>query len=363
MYRKTVVVVTALLLAACGGGELGGNPPGGNNPPATGSFPVELTGVWQDTLASGGNFKNPITGIEFNMTQGYSAQFKVRPNGEFYFAHYSQGVSPNCSLVSFFDQMVGLAEWSNNRLVLRPRERRLDVQNCASSGSFNQPLTPVVFEAVLSEYETDLDATLQMELSGGPYPLKFKLLNPTPPADPAQPPQPPEFQLGTNGPYREMLGLWGYRETNFYNPQTGAYQFPDCCGEYRFLRFVEGGYEFGLAFVRTNFDGVCKRDLIYFERGNALFKITNQRDEFTYQGDVRLEATQARLIVRLRECGTSDGVQEYTLKPLTGYYRWSYTLPAGGEDLMLGCFYPRHAWSYAVCYNHTGSPWRNYERR
>jgi len=373
MYNVTVVVMLLLLLlTACGGGEAGGSPPGGSNPPggsppgggnppATGNFPVELTGVWQNTQASGGEFTNILTGITFTMTQGYSAQFKVKPNGEFYFALYSQGVSPNCSLVSFFDQMVGLAEWGNNRLVLRPRERKLDVRNCANSGSFNQPLTPVTFEAVLSEYETFLDTTLQMELTGGPYPLKFKLLNRTPPADPAQPPQPQGFQLGTETPYQEIIGLWGRYQTNFYNPQTGAYQFPECCGENRFLRFAPGGYEMGMAFINASLEGVCKKDLIYYEQGNALFKITNNRGSDTVQGDVRLEATQAKLIVRIRECRAEDGVWEYTLKPLTGYYRWSYTFPSGGEDFMLGCQYPGHAWRFPICYD--ANPWITYRRQ
>jgi len=365
--NKTVIgLLAGLFLTACGGGASEGTPPGGNNPPGggnppTGSFPAELSGIWQDTLASGGEFTNLYTGVTFNMTQGYSAQFKVRPNGEFYFAHYSQGVSSTCALVSFFDQMVGQAEFTGSRLVLRPRERRLDVQNCANSGSLNLPLSPVSFDAVVSEYETFLDTTAQMELSGGPYPLKFKLLNPPPPANPPQPPQPQDFQLGTETPYQEIIGLWGHRDTDFYNPQTGVYRFPDCCGENRFLRFTAEGYELGMAFVRVNLEGVCKKDLIYFEKGNALFKVTNQRDPDTYQGDVRLEATQARLIVRIRECGSEDGVQEHSLKPLTSYYRWSYTMPAGGDYFMLGCQYGRHLWGFAVCYNAT--PWYSYERR
>ncbi len=364
MHRILFAPAMLLLLAACGDGG-GGNPTNPNNPPnptnPTGSFPAELSGVWQDTLASSGNFRNPLTGFEFTMTEGYSAQLKVKPNGEFYFAHYSQGVASNCSLVSFFDQMVGQAEWGNNRLTLRPRERRLDVRNCAQSGSFNQRLEPVVFEASVSEYPTFLDTTLLMELSGGPYPIRFKLLNRTPPANLPQPPQPPGFELGQQGPYDEILGLWGRYETNFYNPQTGAYRFPDCCGENRFVRFSPEGYELGMAFVRVNLEGVCKKDLIYYEKGQARFKITEQRGSDTYQGDVRLAASEARLIVRIRECGAEDGVQTYTLQPLTRYHRWSYTLPQGGESFMLGCQYPTHFWGFAVCYE--ANPWYTYQRR
>jgi hypothetical protein len=366
MYKVIVaLVMPLLLLAACGGAGGGSNPTGPTNPtnpsnPA-GSFPAELSGIWQNTLASSGNFRNPLTGVEFTMTEGYSAQLKVKANGEFYFAHYSQGVSPNCSLVSFFDQMTGLAEFSNNRLILRPRERRLDVRNCAQSGSFNQPLDTVTFEASVSEYETFLDTTLQMELTGGPYPLKFKLLNRTPPGSPPQPPQPQDFQLGQETPYQEILGLWGRYETSFYNPQTGAYQFPGCCGENRFLRFTPEGYELGMAFINASLEGVCKKDLIYYEKGQALFKITHQRGSDTVQGDVRLRATQARLIVRIRECKAEDGVREYTLEPLTGYYRWSYTFPSGGEAFMLGCQYPGHPWRFPVCYD--ANPWYTYQRR
>jgi hypothetical protein len=37
-----------------------------------------------------------------------------------------------------------------------------------------------------------------------------------------------------------------------------------------------------MAFVRVNLEGVCKKNLIYYEKGNALFKVTDQRDPNTY---------------------------------------------------------------------------------
>lgn len=361
MYRTIFALL--LFLVACGEVKSGTNPPGDN--PSTGSFPAELSGVWQDTRSSSGEFTNVYTGITFTMTQGYSAQFKVKPNGEFYFAHYSQGVSSTCPLVSFFDQMVGLAEWSGDRLTLRPRERRLDVQNCANSGSLSLALDAVTFEASLTDYPTFIDTSLQMELSGGPYPLKFKLLNRTPPKDPTQPLQPEGFQLGSDTPYQEILGRWGRREVDFYDPQTGAYQFPQKFGDHQFIRFLPEGYEMGFGFNGGNQAGACKRNLIYFERGKALFAITSWRSADTAQGDLRLEPTEARLITRVRECDSDNEVKEYTLKPLTSYHRWSYTDPSAGEDFMMGCHYPGHAWSFAVCYStsYGTSPWINFERR
>jgi hypothetical protein len=393
---RPLVFVALVFVAACGGGGPGpigtggggGLSPGGGGGPGgfgggssgagsagggssgagggsmeTGSFPAELSGVWQNTLARGGTFVNQATGVEFSMTEGYSAQFKVQPNGEFYFAHYSAGVSATCGTVNFFDQMTGLAEWSNGRLTLRPRERRLDVTNCANSGSFPQPVTPVTFDAAVTEYPTSLDTTLQMELTGGPYPLAFKLLNRPPPANLQPPPQPPAFQVGPYPGYMEFLGTWGRYESDFYNSQTGATLFRDCCGDGRFLRIQADGYEAGFTFARANLEGVCKRDLIYFERGTANFLITDMRGSDTVQGDVRFTPTEARLFVRIRECGREDGTTSYTVTPLPGYYRWSYTSASGGssDSFMIGCQYGRGWWGFAFCYDAT--PWITLQRR
>lgn len=331
----------------------------------TGSFPAALSGVWQNTLASAGTFTNTLTGIQFSMTQGYSAQFKVQPNGEFYFAHYSSGVSSTCSFVSFFDQMTGLAEFSNGRLTLRPRERRLDVSNCGgpNSGSSQRPLTPVTFDAVVSDYPTSLDTTLQMELSNGPYPLALKLLNRPPPTNVQAPAQPPQFQLGPWPYYPELLGNWAVYESDFYNPQTGATLFRDCCGDGRFLRILADGYEAGFTFARANIEGVCKRDIIYFERGTANFLKTDERGSDTSQGDVRFTPTEARLFVRIRECGREDGTTSYTVTPQPRYHRWSYTPAITGspEEFLIGCQYPQGYWGFAFCYN--ASPWISLQRR
>jgi hypothetical protein len=350
--------------SATGGGPAGGGSSGaGGGAVAMGSFPAELSGVWQNTRATGGTFTNQSTGVTFSMTEGFSAQFKVQPNGEFYFAHYSSGVSATCPLVSFMDQMTGLAEFVNNRLVLRPRERRLDVRNCANSGSFPQTLEPVTFDAALSEYPTSLDTTLQMELTNGPYPLAFKLLSRPPPSNLQPPAQPPQFQLGPYPGYMEFLGTWGRYQTDFYNPQTGATLFRDCCGEGRFLTIQADGYQLGFTFTRANLEGVCKRDLIYFERGTANFLITDNRGSDTVQGDVRFTPTEARLYVRIRECGREDGTTEYTLTPLPGYYRWSYTSASSvsADSFMIGCQYPRGHWSFPLCYD--ANPWVTLERK
>lgn len=166
-------------------------------------------------------------------------------NGQFTFDHYSQGVASNCRQVSYLDRMSGTLEIRNNRLTLRPTERRLVVNNCTRSGSFTLPNSPVVFNAALSWYETLIkEPTLQMELSGGPYPLKLKLLQRDLSAKPDQPPQPEAFQLGQDPPYQEFLGTWAPSQgsdLNFYNPRSGAFYLPKYnASERRWLRFVPG---------------------------------------------------------------------------------------------------------------------------
>ncbi len=244
------------------------------------------------------------------MTQGYSAQFKVKPSGEFYFAHYSSGVAPDCPSVSFFDQMVGLAEFSEGRLTLRPRERTLSVSHCERSGSSAPPESA----------------------------------------------QPSEFQIGQDAAFQEFIKRWGRYDVDFVDFASNTYRFPECCGEHRFLRFREDGYELGFSFLNAQLEGVCKKDILYFERGQSRVMVTEQRGLDTSQGDLLLQATEARFVVRIRECGDDDGVTEYAVTPQVGYYRFSYTTPAGGESLMLGCSYPlSHFSRFTVCYD--ANPW------
>ncbi len=334
-------------------------------PPPVGNVPAGLVGIWQDTLASSGVFINPVTGEQFTMTSGYSAQLKIAVSGQFTFTHYSSGVATNCSFVGYRDQMVGVAEFQNNRLTLKPRERRLDVTNCTNSGSRTLPLDPVSFVTTLSDYETLIgEITSQLQLSDGPYPLNFKLLNREPPNDPAQPSAPTAFQLGNQTPYNELIGLWvpgSPTDTNFYNPQTGDFYIPELNGgDHRWIRFVAGGYEMAIAIRNASTVGVCEKDLIYYEKGSATFNLLENigGNGNRFIGDLRLEADDARLIVNIRNCATDDGVKRYNLKPLTGYYQWGFSPP---NTFDLGCQHrPWHAWQFASCPN---SNWNGFSRR
>lgn len=327
-----------------------------------GSVPAVLVGIWQQTVASAGDYTNTFTGETFTLSQGYSAQLKIRANGQFTFDHYSQGVASNCRQISYLDRMSGTLEIRNNRLTLRPKERRLVVNNCTRSGTFTLPDTPVVFNAALSWYETLIkEPTLQMELSGGPYPLKLKLLQRDLSARPEQPLQPEAFQLGQDPPYQEFIGTWAPSrgsDLNFYNPRSGAFYLPPYnASEHRWLRFVPGGYELATVFENANLEGACKKDLVYYERGRALFKVLEVRND-TYEGDVRFQAEEARLVVQIRGCEGDNGVRRYTLEPLTSYFKFQYTASVG---FTLGCVWPWHEWQFAVCTNRVG--WNSFRKR
>ena len=108
---------------------------------------------------------------------------------------------------------------------------------------------------------------------------------------------------------------------------------------------------------------MCKRDIIYFERGTANFLQTDTRGSDTYQGDVRFTPTEARLLVRIRACGREDGTTSYTVTLQPRYHRWSYTPAIAGspEEFMIGCQYPQGHWGFAFCYN--ANPWISLQRR
>lgn len=327
-----------------------------------GSVRAVLVGIWQQTVASAGDFTNTFTGETFTLSQGYSAQLKIRANGQFTFDHYSQGVSSNCRQVSYLDRMSGILEIQNNRLTLRPTERRLVVNNCTRSGTFALPNNPVVFNAALSWYETLIkEPTLQLELTGGPYSLKLRQLQRDLSSKPQQPPQPEGFQLGDDPPYQEFLGTWAPSagsDLGFYNAQTGAFYLPKYnASEHRWLRFVPGGYEFATVFENASLEGACKKDLIYYERGRALFKVLEVKND-TYEGDVRFQAEDARVLVQIRNCDGDNGVRRYTLQPLTSYYKFQYTASVG---LTLGCVWPWHEWQFAACTNQVG--WNSFRKR
>ncbi|WP_131455663.1 hypothetical protein [Meiothermus taiwanensis] len=317
-----------------------------------------MVGIWQQTVSSAGDYTNTFTNETFTLTQGFSAQLKIRANGQFSFDFYTQGVASNCSVVSYLERMSGTLEIQQNRLILRPKERRLVVRNCTRPGNFSLPTTPVTMGLTLSWTRTLIkEPTLQLELTG-PYTLRLKQLQRDLSARPEQPPQPENFQLGEDLPYQEFIGLWAPSDgsdLNFYNPRTGAYYLPKYnASEHRWLRFFPGGYELATSLENAGPEGACKKDLIYYETGRAAFKILEERNG-KYYGDLRLEATDSRLVVRVSKCESDDGVKTYKLQPLTSYYKWEWF---GGENsrFTLDCTsYPWHEWQFAVCTNDINS--------
>ena len=157
------------------GGPSGTSEPGGQ----TGSAPG-LTGIWQDTAASSGDFVNPVTNDSFSMTQGYSAKLKITAEGRYTFVHFSSGVARDCSRVSYTDRSEGVVQFANDQLVLSPSQRSLEVQGCSASGTRTLPTDPITFTATLSPYERIGGERTSKLTLGGIYPLALKLLNPAP---------------------------------------------------------------------------------------------------------------------------------------------------------------------------------------
>ena len=345
-------------------------PPSPPSPPApTGNVPPELVGIWQDTKASSSDYKYVTTGETFTLTKGYSAQLKFKANGQFYFAHLSSGASDTCAYVNYLDQMTGVAVFQNNQLTLTATERRLDITNCTNSRSLDLTKNSLSFNATLAEAQSELgEPSYTLALLGSDYTLNMKVLQREPPSNPDQPAQPQGFQLGTDGVYSDLNGLWTPApgsSTDFYNPQTGAFTIPDSNGsDHRWLRFSADGYEMARVWRNEYSAGACKKDLIYYEKGTALFKVTeNVNGTGThFVGDVRLQASDARLIVNIRDCISDDGVKRYTLKPLAGYFRWIYFKDAP-ERISLGCVYqPLNVWQFGFCNNYY-SEYASFEKR
>ena len=386
-----VLILFAVTLVACPGTSNPTTPPTNPTPPSptnptpptppsptppsppapTGSVPPELVGIWQDTIASSGDYKNVTTGETFSLTQGYSVQLKFKANGQFYFAHASTGVSTTCAYVSYFDQMTGVAVFQNNQLTLTPTQRRLDISSCTNSRSLDLTKDSLSFNATILDTQSELgEPSYTLALAGSDYTLNLKILQREPPSNPDQPAQPQDFQLGTDGVYSDLNGLWTPAlgsSTDFYNPQTGAFTIPDLNGsDHRWLRFSADGYETAKVWVNQYFlsPGVCKKDLIYYEKGAALFKVTEDvgGTGTHFVGDVRLQASDVRLIVNIRDCGSDNGVKRYTLKPLAGYYRWIYFKDTP-DRISLGCVYqPLNVWQFGVC-NRYYSEYTGFEKR
>jgi len=338
-----------------GVGGTGGSGGGG----VTGAVPAELVGVWQETRASGGTYESAY-GSTFEVTSGFSVQLKISSNGAYYFAHFAEGASIDCQTVSYFDQSVGTVVLDGNVLTFHPSERRLDITDCADSGSQDLPNDPFSFDVSLEEsnhYYGGL-RTYKMHMEGGAQPLDVTLLVRPPVAEPTEPAQPDGFALGTVGPFQELQGLWvpsPGTDTGFFDPSTGEAYLPELNGSpHQWLRFEGDAYETAVALQTINAEGVCKADVIYYEQGKGLFQVTEdvggQGTHFV--GDVRLEATAARLIVNVRECDEDDFVYQYDVEPLLSYYRFIYfTTAQPPESFALICDFPLSEWQSLLCTN------------
>lgn len=347
-----------------GGSSGGASSSGGGAGVGTGNVDGSVVGIWQETVSSGGDFENTLTGATFTVTQGYSAKLKIRADGSYSFEHYSAGASSSCSSVTAFDKSRGVADFDGKKLVLKPSQRTVDVTGCGDSGVRTLGSDPIVFDARITAYETIAkERTLAVELTNGPYPLKLKLLQLDPASQKKQPAQPADFTLGKTGPFTELLGTWAPSagsDLRFYDPKTGAAYMPKYNGaEHKWLVFTEDGYEMASALENAAGvgSGVCKKDVVYWEKGAATFAVV-QRVNDDYSGDVRFTASEARLVVTIRDCEEDDGTTTYTLAPLTSYWKWRWSAAVG---INLGAEYERTPFQWAMATNSVG--WDTYRKR
>jgi len=320
----------------------------GTAPPA--ALPADLVGVWQTTRAAAGDYRDLTTGSAFTMTSGYSTNLKLRPDGAFEYLFFSSGVANDCAYVSHLERAVGVATWTPGRLVLTPTAHDLEVNHCARSGQVDLGVAPMVFAASLTDgFDMNRLRTWTLTLEGGPVPRAYTLLDRPPLLDPPAPSRPADFVLGVDPPYAELQGTWtpgpGSR-TDFYDPVTGRLDIPEPDGaDHGWVRFVPGGYEMAQSWYAYNgYQGVCKKDLVYYERGRAELAVTENLSGSSVHvlGHARFVASDARLFVRLRECGVDDGVVAHAAPLQTSYYTFIYQgasndLVALPEVLTLGC--------------------------
>lgn len=341
---------------ASGAGDCGSGPdPSGAG--ASGEVPEELVGIWQETRASGGDYVNSW-GDNFRVSSGFSVQLRIRATGEYYFAHFASGVR-DCGPVSYLDHSTGSAVLEGNTLILRPKKRSLEVQDCSKTGVQELATDPIPFSIALKESRSLYGGlrTYIMSVEGGPQPFQLRLLHRPPLAEPPQPEQPDDFVLGDSGPFEELQGLWvpsTGTDSNFFDPGTGQYYLPELNGSpHQWLRFQGGDYETAVALQNIESEGVCKSDVIYYEQGHGRFAVQEDigGQGVHFVGHLRLQATAARLIVSIRECGPDDAVLSYDLPPQLSYYRWIYFSPgAPPESMTMDCAaFAQSEWQTLLC--------------
>jgi len=343
-------------------------PPAAATPPAppAAAAPAQalhpdLVGVWQQTRASAGDYRDLSSGSTFSMTSGFSTMLKLRPDGRFIFQFYSSGVAPDCAFVRHFDTAVGFATFESGALVLRPTERTIEVGRCAQSGVQQPGLDPIVMPAQLTEsFDYEGHRMWKLALEGGPVPLDLTLLHRPPSANPPQPAQPDDFVLGDDPPYSDIQGVWSpypNSDLGFFEPTTNAFYLPEYNGaRHQWLRLTPDGYDLARAWPSYNDEGICTKDYVYYERGRADFvvleDIGGQGDHF--RGHVRFAAEDARVVVQISDCGNDDGATTYTLAPQVSYYEWRYRMATNWliaipEGFSLSCPWSRSEWQFMIC--------------
>jgi len=326
-----------------------------------GTLPPELVGVWQQTRASGGDYRDLVSGNTFSMTSGYAAILKLRQDGSFLFQFYSSGVAPDCAFVSTLDTSVGTAQPLSGGLVLWPAERTIENQRCGApgSGSHAVALDPIPLAYRLTEgFDFNNHRSWALELEGGPVPLRLTLLHRPPSADPPRPAFPADFVLGSDPPYDVLQGAWsahGHSDLGFFDPASNGWYLPEYNGaNHLWVRFTPGGYDLARAWRDYNFEGICSKDYVYYERGRAELSVVEDLGEGSYRGHARFVADDARLIVNVSDCGGDDGATLYTLTPQASYYAWIFRaastwltpIPA---TLSLQCPWELSEWQFMVC--------------
>jgi hypothetical protein len=332
----------------------------------------DRVGIWQVTRASGGDYKNLTTGYTFSMVSGYSSLLKIRANGNYEMTLASSGVSSSCLTEGFLEQSAGNVTYQGDQLILQPAWHTLTFNSCVSPDKQDFGTDPIIYTFKLRE-EFDLNGMrgAKLELTGGPIPLDMDLFHPEPLMPGYQPQQPSDFVLGTEGPYQEFLGLWAPSpdsDVSFYNPQSGEFYFPEYNASYHnYLRFnIDGSYEMAVAADSYNYyEGICNRDYIYYEKGLPIFSITQypQNPGDYTRGHAKFQATDARLVVTIRDCDEDNGVVRYDLIPQISYYKWEL-LPANGHPDMfyMQCPWERSEWQFMFCGSY-GLSSSSYERR
>lgn len=337
----------------------------------------DLVGIWQMTRASGGDYTNLSTGLSFSMTSGFSTLLKIRSDGSYLMQFFSSGVSNNCQLVTNFESSAGTVTYQGNQLILQPQWRTLELSDCdpATPNTTDLGTSPIVYTFSLQEeFDHNGLRSIRLGLEGGVIPFNLRLLHREPLMPGYQPQQPADFMAGTDLPYQELIGLWTpfpHSDIHFYNPQTGDLYLPEYNGaEHSYLRLnPEGSYEMSRFWGNYSFEGVCKKDYIYYERGRPTFAITQppQYDGGDVLGHVQFNATDARLIVNIRECGEDTGVLRYTLIPQVSYYRWNYRPESNWlshipEGFSIQCAWEKSEWQFMFCDGY-GFSGRSYGRK